>query len=164
MSGSNLPKYQPNAMVHLATEAEFQRVVEEMATYLHYLVWHDRDSRKNDPGFPDLCLVGTGPVKQVVFFELKRMPKGKSRSEKEKTSATVDQVGWIQALRAARVHAYIVRPTDLDFIESVLRGSLPIPDPLSPISSEALERVLANEEEPIVRQRAPRKKGRPRLS
>lgn len=49
------------------TEAELQKAVEEICDRMDLLWFHDNDSRRNKPGFPDLVIVG----RKVLFVELK---------------------------------------------------------------------------------------------
>ncbi len=53
----------------LASEAEFQASVVEFAETAGWWVWHDRDSRGNLAGLPDLILVRPP---RVMFIELKK--------------------------------------------------------------------------------------------
>jgi NADH:ubiquinone oxidoreductase subunit len=97
-------------------EADWQRVVEECAAWHGWLAFHDRDSRKNNPGFPDLVLVKQGQGTQVgrlVFFECKT-ERGRVRPE---------QRAWLDALVAVPgVIARVVRPSDWNAVEATLRG------------------------------------------
>ncbi len=92
------------------SEAQLHHAVTDMAERLGWLVWHDNDSRRNDPGFPDLLCIH--PDHGVIWLELKTM-KGRVRPE---------QQAWIDLLRQARQRAFVVRPTDMDFLESLFRG------------------------------------------
>lgn len=68
------------------TEAELQRNVVDLAALKGYLHYHTHDSRRSDPGFPDLVLVKGA---RLIFVELKSA-KGK---------LTDDQAAWLRALR-----------------------------------------------------------------
>lgn len=68
------------------TEAQFQRAVVEYAELNQWLVYHTYDSRRSNPGFPDLVLVRDG---KLIFAELK--------SERGRLSQ--DQERWLRALR-----------------------------------------------------------------
>lgn len=95
------------------TEAEFMAAVIELAERYHYNVYHTRNSKGSNKGFPDLCCLrfssdGTG---RLVFLELKSM-KGR---------ATVEQRMWVIGLsQVPGVVAMIVRPSDWHEIERVL--------------------------------------------
>ena len=89
------------------SERDFQKKVVDLATKLGYKVFHDYDSRRNAPGFPDLVLIG----KRVIFAELKT----------DKGKLTDAQIQWIQALTAAEgVYACVWRPKDWDTLKKVL--------------------------------------------
>ena len=96
--------------VELATERELQDTVVEMAERLGWETWHDNDSRRNKPGFPDLLLVH--PERGAIWFELKSQA-GRVRPE---------QRYWLDLLTAAGQRAMVVRPRDLDAVERLLRG------------------------------------------
>lgn len=82
----------------------------ELGGWKHY---HTFDSRRSDPGFPDLTLVRG---EDLVFLELKTAI-GKVRPE---------QVEWLNALLAVRrVSAFVVRPADLDTWIFTLTGQKP---------------------------------------
>lgn len=138
-------------------EADFQKTVIEMAGWLGYVAYHETDSRKSQPGFPDLTLVGTRGVRQIVYVELKVevTPKTKRRAW-----PTVDQVGWLEMLRGTGHHAYVIRPSQLDLLERVLLGEVPTPDPLSGSVAEVLEPLLEAERQPIARSRSRRRTAR----
>lgn len=97
-------------LASLVTEAQFQQAVLEMAQRLGWLCYHVYDSRRSVPGFPDI--VSVHPHHGVVFLELKTV-KGRVRPEQQR---------WIDTLSAVGQRAYIVRPTDMDFLESMFRG------------------------------------------
>lgn len=84
------------------TEAALQVRVIALARQLGYLAYHTHDSRRSQPGYPDLHLVS---VKRGVslFRELKR--------ERGRISAA--QQAWLVALRAAGADVGVWRPTDL---------------------------------------------------
>jgi hypothetical protein len=85
-------------MDQACTEAELQAVVIEAAERGGWLVFHDNDSRRNRPGFPDLVLVRPP---EVIFCELKTM-RGKT---------TPEQREWIEALQSCSVvSAGVLRP------------------------------------------------------
>ena len=91
-------------------EADLMATVVQAARYLGYAVYHTADSRRSQPGFPDLTLVRDG---RLVFLELKT-EKGRVRPEQEI---------WLEMLaEVPGVVARVVRPADLDeIIEEVLR-------------------------------------------
>ncbi len=63
------------------TEADLQQSVEDLAGYRGWSKYHTRDSRRSDPGFPDLVLWRDH---RLIFAELKAQ-KGKLTPEQETT-------------------------------------------------------------------------------
>lgn len=87
-------------------EVGFQRAVVTMAGYLGWTVYHTHDSRRSNPGFPDLVLVRD----RVLFRELKT----------DKGRLTKEQEDWIAKLTKAGANAGVWRPRDWDSIEKEL--------------------------------------------
>jgi hypothetical protein len=81
------------------TEAELQAVVKDAARLFQWLTYHTHDSRRSDPGFPDLVLCRPS---RVIFAELKSA-KGR---------LTVDQTHWLQVLEKSGQEVHIWRPAD----------------------------------------------------
>lgn len=72
------------------TEKQLQANVIELAGYLGWRCYHTHDSRRSQPGFPDLVLVH--PDHGILFRELKR----------ERNSPTTEaQRDWLYALQTA---------------------------------------------------------------
>jgi VRR-NUC domain len=96
------------------TEAQFQQTVTDLAQRVNWLVYHTHDSRRSEPGFPDLVMVRGG---RIIFAELK--------SEKGKLSNP--QGVWLVALQdvarygCTSMHVAVWRPSDLPEIERILR-------------------------------------------
>ncbi|MWV50091.1 VRR-NUC domain-containing protein [Rathayibacter sp. VKM Ac-2803] len=84
------------------TEAGLQREVIARAELRRWMSYHTHDSRRSNPGYPDLHLVHPG-AGLSLFLELKTHT-GRVRPE---------QRTWIDALRATGHRAYLVRPLDL---------------------------------------------------
>ena len=80
------------------TEAALQQAVIDLARWCGYLAWHDNDSRRNRPCFPDLVLIHTGNGR-LIFVELKS----------EKGRVRPDQDVWLQHL-GKRHEVYVWRP------------------------------------------------------
>ena len=90
------------------SEEHFQAAIITAARLLGWTVYHTYDSRRSNPGFPDLVLVKD----RVKFREVKRQG-GK---------LTEDQVDWLERLTAAGADAGVWRPADWDVIMVELEG------------------------------------------
>ena len=94
---------------HSLSERDFQAQVVQLAKLTGWRVYHTYDSRRSNPGFPDLVLVR---APRVILAELKR----------ERGRVTAAQREWGETLRACPgVEYYLWRPSDWDEIEQVLR-------------------------------------------
>ena len=80
-------------------ERDFQRAVCQLAKALGCIVYHTHDSRRSEPGFPDLVIVGK---RGFMFRELKQ-PKG---------ILSAEQQVWLDKLTAAKADADVWRPSD----------------------------------------------------
>ena len=93
---------------NLLTEKDFMESIVELARQTGWLVYHTHDSRRSEPGFPDLVMT---KVKRLVIAEIK--------TEKGKTSPAQDK--WLETLRTARgVKVKLWRPSDWPEIERTL--------------------------------------------
>ena len=74
------------------TEAQLQDTIVSAARKLGYLTYHTIDARLNEPGFPDLIIVGFG---QIVVWEVKTA-RGKLRpaSKPESSARTTSMRRW----------------------------------------------------------------------
>ena len=89
-------------------EKDFQQMVLNVAKPCGWLTYHTYDSRRSDPGFPDLCLV-RGP--RLIYAELKTV-KGRLKEQ---------QQTWLTKLTEVPcVEVYLWRPTDWDAIVEIL--------------------------------------------
>jgi len=83
-------------------EAQLLAAVRRLAQLRGWMTYHTHDSRRSEPGFPDLVMV-SARQRRVLYAELK--------TATGKTTAAQDQ--WIAALAAAGVEVYLWRPADL---------------------------------------------------
>jgi hypothetical protein len=84
------------------TEAELQSAIIDAAELGGWLIFHDNDSRRNRPGFPDLVLV-RGP--DILFVELKT----------DTGRVTAEQRVWLDGLSSIdNVSCGVIRPSDAD--------------------------------------------------
>ena len=91
------------------SEREFLRQVIEAAQALGFLVYHTHDSRRSQPGFPDLVMVRGY---RLVALELK---VGRRKP-------TPEQLLWLHALREVwQVDALWAKPDDWDSLMELLK-------------------------------------------
>jgi hypothetical protein len=100
------------------SEAEFQKVVIDLARRNGWLVYHAvpaqvrpgvwRTTYAGDRGFPDLMMVH--PTRGGLFAELKT----------DKGKVTYEQEQWLDTLQQAGYEAYCWRPAMLDIIAARL--------------------------------------------
>lgn len=94
------------------SEAALQAAITELAKACGWRVYHTHDSRRSEPGFPDLVLERR---RRMIFAELK--------TERGRLSAT--QREWLDALRSVPgIQVRLWRPSDWQSgrIETELRG------------------------------------------
>ena len=94
----------------LISEKSLQGAIIEYAEMQNWRVYHTYDSRKSEPGYPDLHLVRG---KRSIFAELK----------KEGKKPTIEQVVWLEALDGAGHEVYVWEPSNWlsGEVEGVLR-------------------------------------------
>ena len=95
---------------NLLTEKAFMDSIVDLARQTGWLVYHTHDSRRSEPGFPDLVM--TKP-KRLVIAEIK--------TEKGKTTKHQDK--WLETLKtveARGVKVKLWRPSDWPEIERTL--------------------------------------------
>lgn len=91
------------------TEAEFQRRVMREAKRRGWLAYHTHDSRRSEPGFPDLVMLRAG---RLLFAELKSAAGAPTDAQAE----------WLAALRAVEgAEVYLWRPADWPQIMEALK-------------------------------------------
>ena len=88
------------------TEDDFQQQVIDLASLYGWLAYHTRDSRRSQPGFPDLVLVRD----RILFPELK-MPGN---------TLTPHQVRWREAILGAGGDYRLWYPDDWPEIQATL--------------------------------------------
>lgn len=93
------------------TEAEFQDAVVGLAKLHGWTCYHTHDSRRSEPGFPDLVLAHADRG-LVLFRELK----------KDTGRLTRDQARLLTVLSRAGADAGVWRPRDWAAIVGLLRG------------------------------------------
>lgn len=98
------------------SEADLQQQVLQLAEVLGWRAYHTHDSRRSQPGFPDLVLVHAGR-RRLLFAELKRA-KGR---------ATREQLAWLHDLSETGAETYIWRPADL--LAGTIHDALTRPPP-----------------------------------
>ena len=89
------------------TEKQFQSQVIDLAKRLGWLCYHTADSRRSEPGFPDLVLVKD----RILYRELK-IEKGKLTSAQKQ---------WGYTLLKAGADYAVWRPADMKKIIQTLR-------------------------------------------
>lgn len=98
-----------HAYAAMLSERDLQDSIVAHAEMLGYLWFHDRDARGNQPGHPDLHIVGHG---LDLHLELK------TATGRIKPTQRV----WVRELQRATVHeTRLVRPADLDDILALLQ-------------------------------------------
>ncbi|WP_142121534.1 VRR-NUC domain-containing protein [Rarobacter faecitabidus] len=83
-------------------ERDLQDTVLALADVHGWMAYHTHDSRRSQPGYPDLHLVHVGQ-RRSIFRELK----------KQTGRVTPAQQEWLDALTAVGVDAAVWRPADL---------------------------------------------------
>lgn len=89
------------------TEREFLQQIRTLARTMNWLCYHTHDSRRSEPGFPDLVLTKGA---RLIFAELKT-DIGKTTNE---------QIVWMASLEATGAEVYIWRPREFDRVVSIL--------------------------------------------
>lgn len=92
------------------TEKALQEAVIEAAGYLGYRVYHTHDSRRSEPGFPDLIALRERDGRRFAI-ELKT----------ERGEVSPAQADWLTAFSRCGIPAFVVRPKDLDWLLETLR-------------------------------------------
>ena len=89
------------------SDKELQSTVLDILRWEGWMTYHTFDSRRSNPGFPDVVAV---KASRILFIEFKS-EKGKIREE---------QIEWLDALSITHVDVHLVRPSTQDaFLEEV---------------------------------------------
>lgn len=91
------------------TERQWQQQVIDLARLLQWSYYHTFDSRRSNPGFPDLVLWKD----RTIFAELKTN-HGRLTAEQRRVA---------EALARAGAEVYVWRPRDLDDVQRVLTAT-----------------------------------------
>lgn len=83
-------------------EDQLQRHVLLLAKALGWISYHTHDSRRSDPGFPDLALAH--PVQRRVMFRELKTQRGKYRPMQRE---------WLEMMNQAGLDAGTWRPADV---------------------------------------------------
>ncbi len=91
------------------SEKLFMQMVMDAARTLGWMVYHTHDSRRSEPGFPDLVMVwGKGEQNNRIIFAELKSKKGKLTKEQE---------AWLKALaQNPGVDVFVWRPHEWDDI------------------------------------------------
>ncbi len=92
------------------SEADYQEQIVQLAELSGCWVYHHHDSRRSNPGFPDLMILRSP---DLWLWELKT-EKGRVRPEQHMVINALKEVKYI--------HAAIVRPSDWPMVEAVLKA------------------------------------------
>ena len=116
------------------TEAQLLAAVRQLGRRTGWaLTYHTHDSRKSEPGWPDLVLCHPRRCR-ILFIELKT----------ETGQTTPEQDSWLIALAACGLEVATWRPSDLDDeIPAVLTGYRRLDDPAKVRAAEPLPRARA---------------------
>ena len=102
------------------TEGDLEALVEQTFRLAGWLVFHTRDSRRSEPGFPDIVAV---KAPWVVFVELKvsgEKVKARPRPTRRGRRELPTQADWLLNLRGCPgVETYVWRPEDWPLIQQV---------------------------------------------
>lgn len=93
----------------IISEAQYQQSIVEYAKLCGWLVYHTHDSRRSQPGFPDLTLCRPP---RLILAEIKSTTG----------TLTPAQSDWLAALMSCNsVESYLWRPADWDDVQTLLR-------------------------------------------
>jgi hypothetical protein len=108
------PEEYQQVLAEQMSETDLQGKIRRLARLRGFsLIYHTRDSRRSDVGFPDLVMI---KGRRLLFAELKKQ-KG--------SRTTPEQLEWLSALTYVGVETYLWKPSDLidGTIDRILRGT-----------------------------------------
>lgn len=110
VAAQHLDAAEATKMLSQITEQQFQFAVKGAAMAYGWLVYHTYDSRRSDPGFPDLFMIRHG---QAIAAELKR---------EKRSVVSPAQEDWLDALSdVPGISPHVWRPSQWLVIEETLR-------------------------------------------
>lgn len=108
---------QPAPRPPAQSEKGFQEAVLAFARLHDWLCYHTHDSRRSEPGFPDLCMVKNG---LLIFAELKVGRNGLSPAQRKWVDRLTDVQTDACVDHQEPVRVYVWYPDDWETIERVL--------------------------------------------
>ena len=93
------------------SEKAYQDQIVQLAKANNWLVYHTYDSRRSEPGFPDLIMV---KGRRLIVIEVKQ------QDDKTPKDRMLRQLDWIEALDGTTVTAFVARPSDWERVEKEL--------------------------------------------
>lgn len=93
------------------TEKQFMAQVVRLAKLCGWILYHTHDSRRSEPGFPDLVLAH--PKRKLVIFAELKTDAGKLTDAQDR---------WLDVLHDCGERVRVWRPADWADIESLLMG------------------------------------------
>ena len=96
------------------TEKQFQQQIIQLAHLHGWWCYHTHDSRRSQPGFPDLVLIRG---RSILYRELKT----------DRGRLTIDQQHVLDLLHIAKADQGVWRPRDWPAIESTLSAPIDLP-------------------------------------
>ena len=88
-------------------ERELQAIVKQMAELCGWEYYHTYDSRRSNPGFPDVVMLRG---ERLIVAELK-VQKGKVSDHQQR---------WLEKFKLTGVEVFLWRPSDIREIEEIL--------------------------------------------
>jgi hypothetical protein len=85
----------------------------QVRAWLHragFVTYHTFDSRKSEPGFPDIIAILPGV--RLIAIELKQ----------DRGRVTTSQLYWLELFRSIEVYAEVWRPRDADMIQAQIES------------------------------------------